>query len=178
LRFKKRIVVKEKRNMAKPAVIEEAILPPSSPRISYSTLTTRANPWGNEELAQTSVDEILNTLLYSDYEDVVHHALKWKNTTKYSGTSTKALYHLTRKDDWERVLALSLQALSMNTLLDDTGITLAHCCQGYVKSGSRPVREGWIELAGYHAREVHILHTRRYLIAGIWERNGLYCLVL
>jgi hypothetical protein len=158
------IVVKDDSNencvwMAKPGVMEDGILPPRSPRISHSTHTTGANPLGNEELAQTSVDEILNTLLYSDHEAVVHDALKWKNATKYAGTGTKALYHLTRKDDWERVLALSLQALSMNTLLDDTGITLAQCCQGYVKSGSRPVREGWIELAGYHAREVCTLHT-------------------
>jgi hypothetical protein len=109
---------------------------------------------GNDQLEQTSVDDILNSLLCSDHEAVVHHALKWKIASKYSGTSTKALSHLTRKDDWERVLALSLQALSLSTLADDTGVTLAQCCQGYVKSGSRPVREGWIELAGYHAREV------------------------
>jgi hypothetical protein len=157
--------------MAKRAVMEDAILPPRSPRISNSTHSTRPNPLGTDQLAQTPVDDILNTLLYSGHEDVVQRALKWKIAAMYAGTSAKALSHLTRKDDWERVLALSLQALSLNTLVDDTGMTLAQCCQGYVKSASRPVREGWIELAGYHAREV--CHMRRNLIAGVWERNGL-----
>jgi hypothetical protein len=152
--------------MAKPAAMEDAALPPRSPRISHATHTSRANPLGNDQLAQTSVDEVLNTLLSSDHQDVVQRTLKWKNASKYAGTNTKALSHLTRKDDWESVQALSLQALSMNTLVDDTGITLAQCCEGYVKSGSRPVREGWIELAGYHAREAHTLHTGN-LIAGI-----------
>lgn len=111
----------------------------------------------DEGIVTEPIEEILDTLLRSEYEDVVHNTLMWKNTSKYAGTNSKALHELTKRDDWERVLALALQALSLNTMEDRTGITLEECCDGYTKSASRSVRQGWIDLAGYHAREVSSL---------------------
>jgi hypothetical protein len=125
----------------------------------------------DEGIVVDPIHEILDTLLQSEYEDVVYNTLTWKNISKYAGTKPKALYHITKRHDWERVLSLALQALSLKTIADKNGtedktdIGLEECCDGYIKSASRPVREGWIELAGYHAREVSSIST--VLISGI-----------
>jgi len=128
----------------------------------------------DEGIVEDPIEEILDTLLRSEYEDVVHNTLKWKNSSKYVGANSKTLHQLAKRDDWERVLALALHAMSLNTMEDKTGINLKECCEGYTSSPIRPVREGWIELAGYHAREVESLR-RVYLTTGIdgWDgRRG------
>ena len=119
-------------------------------------------------IVEDPIDEILDALLQSEYEDVVYNTLKWKNSSKYVGTNSKTLHQLTKRNDWERVLALALHAMSLNTREDKTSINLKECCEGFTNSAIRPVREGWIELAGYHAREVASL-CRVHLTTGIVE---------
>jgi hypothetical protein len=114
------------------------------------------------ELELTSTD-VLELLLRNENEEVVLKALSWLDISKNDILSNLSIRHALRdlidQQRWSRVRALALRAMS-GTVVAKEGIPLKECMVAFQNDNVMPLREAWIVMSGFAAKQVKPLWWR------------------